>query len=53
MVWTVVYKTQKAKRALKAIEAETKLEIEIKLVMGIKTPLNTIFITLQIKRESN
>ena len=52
-VGIITYKTQKARRALEVIEAETKLKIEIKLVTGIKTLLNTISITLQIKRENN
>ena len=31
---------------LEALEVKTKLEIEAKLVIGIKTPLDIIFITL-------
>ena len=38
---------------LEALEVETKLEIETKLVMGIKTPLDIMSITLQYRREDN
>ena len=44
--------TQEAKRALE-VEADTNLEIETKLIAEIKTLLNIISITSQIKRESN
>ena len=44
--------TQEAKRAPEE-EADTDLEIETKLIVGIKTPLDTISITLRTGRESN
>ena len=34
-------------------EVKTKLDIKTKLVMGIKTLLDTITITLQYRREDN
>ena len=49
---TKVGETQEARRALE-VEADTNLEIETGLVMGIKTLLDIIFITLWTKRESN
>ena len=48
----MVGETQTARRALE-VEVDTNLEIETKLVAGIKTLLDIIFITLWIKRESN
>ena len=48
-----MYKTQKARRALKAIEAKITLEIETELVTGIKTLLDIISIALQIRRKSD
>ena len=36
-----------------ALETKTKTTTELKLVMGIETPLDTISIALQDKRESN
>ena len=36
-----------------ALEAETETTTEPRSVVGIKTPLGTISITLQDKRESN
>ena len=44
--------TQVAKRA-QEVEVDTNLEIETRLVAGIKTLLDTISITLWVKRESN
>ena len=38
---------------LEALEVETELEIKAGLVMGIKTPLDIISITLQYRRENN
>ena len=35
------------------LKAETETTTEPKLVVGIKTPLNIIFITLQNRRERN
>ena len=42
---TIVGETQEARRALE-VEVDTNLEIETKLVVGIKTLLDTISITL-------
>jgi len=36
-----------------ALEAETKTPIKLELVIGIETPLDTMFITLQNEREKN
>ena len=44
--------TQEARRALE-VEADTNSEIETRLVAGIKTPLDTMSIALQTRRESN
>ena len=41
------------KRPKYILKAKTKTAIKSRLVIGIKTPLNTIFITLQNKRERN
>ena len=49
---TTVGETQEAKRTLE-VEVNTNLEIETKLVVGIKTLLDIISITLWIRRESN
>ena len=49
---TVVGETQEARRALE-VEADTNLEIETRLIVGIKTLLDTISITLWTRRESN
>ena len=49
----MVGETQGAREALEVIKADINLEIETKLVVGIKTLLNIISITLRIKRESN
>ena len=38
---------------LEAPEVKTELKIETKLVIGIKTPLDMISITLQYRREDN
>ena len=38
---------------LEALEVKTKLEAETKLAVGIKTPLDTITITLQYRREDD
>ena len=38
---------------LKALEVNTELEIETKLVIGIETPLDTMSITLQYRREDD
>ena len=48
----MVGETQEARRALE-VEADTNLETETKSVVGVKTLLDTIFITLWTKRESN
>ena len=49
---TIVGETQKFKRTPE-VEVDTNLEIETRLVAGIKTLLDIIFITLQTRRESN
>ena len=38
---------------LEALEVKTKLETETKLVIGIKTLLDIMSITLQYRREDN
>ena len=48
----MVGETQEARRALE-VEVDTNLEIETRLVAGIKTPLDIISITSRTKRESN
>ena len=48
----MVRETQEARRVLE-VEADTNLEIETRLVAGIKTLLDTISITSRIRRESN
>ena len=48
-----MYETQRDKRTLEVKEAEIKSEIETGLVMGIKTPLDIISITLQTRREND
>ena len=48
----MVEETQEARRALE-VKVDTNLEIETKLIVGIKTLLDTISITLWTKRESN
>ena len=49
---TAVGETQEARRALE-VEVNTNLEIETKLVAGIKTLLDIMSISLRIKTESN
>ena len=36
-----------------ALEVETELETETKLVTGVKTPLDILSITLQYRREND
>ena len=38
---------------LEVLEVKTESEIEAELVMGIKTPLDTMSITLQYRREND
>ena len=48
----MVGETQTARRASE-VEVDTNLEIETRLVVGIKTLLDIISITLWTRRESN